>query len=219
MYHSRMSSPARQLEPTNEPLRMTAAEYLAFEEASDERHEFHDGLVVSMAASTPRHSLITANCCGASWGRLQGSRCRVYSTDLMTAVAAANRYVYPDVPIVCDDLEYAPEDEREMIIINPRLVIEVLSPSTEGRDRGEKFRAYRTLVSFREYVLVSQSMPLVETFLRHEDGSWRILTYSGLEEDLELASVGIVLPMAEIYANVVFDPAPADEKDVGRDEV
>ena len=209
-----MSSPARKLEPTNEPLRMTAAEYLKFEEASDEKHEFHDGVVICMPGGTYEHSRITTNTSGVVGNALDGTDCFTLNGDLKVAIAAADRYVYPDGMIVCGEPVFANEGTDRTIITNPCVFIEVLSPSSEVRDRGEKFRAYRKLDSFREYVLISQSTPLVETFLRNEDGSWRIMSWAGIDEVVELPSVGIKLPMAKIYAGVTFpDPPAVDVQD------
>ena len=210
-YNRRMSSPARQLEPTNEPLRMTAAEYLKFEEASEVRHEFHAGIVICMPGGTYEHSRITINTTGVVTNALDGSTCFALNGDMKVAIEAADRYVYPDGMIVCGEPVFANEGADRTIITNPSVFIEVLSPSSEVRDRGEKFRAYRKLASFREYVLISQSAPLVETFLRNEDGSWRILSWSGLDEVVELGSVGIKLPMSQIYRGVTFPDPPVEE--------
>jgi Uma2 family endonuclease len=119
--------------------------------------------------------------------------------------------VYPDVPVICGKAEFDPRDDRNETVTNPRLVIEVLSPSTELHDRGEKFRRYRELQSLQEYVLVSQERPSIETYFRQADGTWLMAPYFGMQSVIRLRSVEIDLPMTEIYAGVDFPPVPPDE--------
>jgi Uma2 family endonuclease len=196
--------------PSNSRRRYTLAEYMAFEETQEWKHEFHDGEILAMSGTSPEHALITANALRALGNRLEGKPCRVYSSDLKIGITPTARVCYPDGSIVCGPLEYHPEDPRRHIVTNPRVIVEVLSPTTEGYDRGEKFRHYRNIASLAEYVLISQDAPIVETFFRQGDGSWVIAgTYTGLDARAVLRSVEIELALSDVYAGVTFpEPAP-----------
>jgi Uma2 family endonuclease len=125
---------------------------------------------------------------------------------MRVSVERGARFVYPDGAVVCDGPQFEARDPNHTTIVNPRLVVEVLSPSTEGYDRGDEFRAYRTVESLREYVLVSQDRPLVETFVRQHDGRWLLSTFAGLESAANLQALNVDLPLAEVYAGVEFPP-------------
>ena len=118
--------------------------------------------------------------------------------------------MYPDVPVVCGPSEYDPRDPDRRTIVNPRLIVEVLSPTTEGFDRGQKFERYMQLPALQEYVLVTQDRPRVESLLRQGDGTWSFTHAVGIDATLRLRSMDIDLPSAEVYANVTF-PTPADD--------
>ena len=121
------------------------------------------------------------------------------------AVSATRRYFYPDASVVCGEPQYDEADANETTIVNPRLIVETLSASTEAYDRGEKFTHYRHLASLREYVLVSQDRPAVETFLRRDDGTWTFSSHEGVAAVARLASLEIDLPLAEVYAGIPFE--------------
>ena len=133
-----------------------------------------------------------------------------YDSNLRIRIPRTSLYTYPDVNVVCGDLQYDPNDEHEQTVINPQVLVEVLSPSTEGYDRGENFARYRKLDSLREYVLVNQHRASVESFFRLEDGMWRLNAISGLESKILLASLHVELSLAEIYSGVVFPPEEPD---------
>jgi Uma2 family endonuclease len=193
--------------PTDLRRRYTFAEYLAFEEASEIKHEFHDGEILAMSGALPEHALVTANAIAAFNRVLSGKPCRVYSADLKIGVKPGSRVSYPDASIVCGALEYDPDDPKRYVVTNPRVIIEVLSPTTEGYDRGDKFRHYRNIPCLAEYVLVSQYAPIVETFFRQGDGSWLIAgTYTGLEACARLRALDIEIALSDIYAGVEFPP-------------
>ena len=183
-------------------------EYFAIEEEALEKHEFRDGDIVAMAGGTESHSLITMNFGGELRDGLKGKPCRAYDSNLRVLVPQTPLYTYPDVFAICGPTQYDPKDPRQKTVTNPRLVVEVLSPSTEAYDRGEKFLRYLGVESLQEYVLVSQHTPRVETYFREEDGAWRFGVIVGLEKRLVLRSVGVELPLAEVYANVTFPPEP-----------
>lgn len=186
--------------------RLTATEYLAAERAAEFKSEFFGGEMFAMAGGSPMHSLIATNLASEVRGRLKGRACVPFNSDLRMLVVATGLYTYPDLSVVCGPLEFA--DQEEDTITNPTLLAEVLSDSTESYDRGKKFEPYRRIPSLREYLLVSQKEPRVEQFDRGDDGAWRLREAAGLDARLELPSLGIVLPLAEVFANVKFAAAP-----------
>ena len=190
--------------------RFTVEEYFRIERDSTEKHEYRDGEIVSMAGGTVAHSRIIANCIQTLGNRLRGGPCAPFESNLRVRIARRTLYSYPDVPVICGPPELDPDDTRGETVTNPRLVVEVLSPSTESYDRRTKFDRYRQLESFREYVLVSQDMPRVETFFRHDDGTWVFAVATGPDAVIRLSSLGIDLPLAEVYAGVEFPPPPPD---------
>jgi Uma2 family endonuclease len=187
--------------------RYTVAEYLRLERDVPEKHEFHDGEILAMSGGSPSHSLIASNTTRALGNRLLGKQCRVYESNLRIRIPRQDRYVYADGSVICGPEEFDPEDAKRETVVNPRLVVDVLSPSTEAYDRTKKFDYYRSAESFREYVLVSQESPRIETFLRQEDGTWAFDVAVGTGAIARLRSINLELPLSEVYANVEFPPA------------
>src|SRR3712207_3471038 len=149
----------------------TPAEYETFERTTDARHEYLDGQVYAMAGESIEHSRICVNIAAELRAQLKGGPCEALSPNMKVVTSPAGLFSYPDVVVVCGEPQFY--DERRDILLNPTVVFEVLSPSTEAYDRGEKFLRYRTQVAaLREYVLVSQHRPLVERYARQPDGSW-----------------------------------------------
>ena len=178
-------------------------EYLAFERGTDARHEYLDGHVYAMAGESIEHSRICVNVAGELRARLKGQPCEVLSPNMKVVTSPSGLFSYPDVVVVCGAPQFY--DERRDILLNPSVVFEVLSPSTEAYDRGEKFLRYRTqIVTLAEYVLISQHRPLVEHYVRQSDGSWNYASVSTLAEGIELPSIGCRLPLSEIYDRIVF---------------
>jgi Uma2 family endonuclease len=190
------------------PQPVTIRDYLERERKSEVKHEFVDGELISMAGNREAHNLIVVNLIREISSALKGKRCRAYESNQRVKVVDRPRYRYPDVLVICGPTEFDANDDQQMSITNPKLVVEVLSDSTAIADRGEKFRDYRAAPSFEQYVLVSQTSPMVETFLRQSDGSWRMEVKTGLDQGVELRALGITIPMAEIFANVEFPPEP-----------
>jgi Uma2 family endonuclease len=190
--------------------RSTPAEYLRRERDSAVRHEYYHGEVFAMAGGSPDHSLIISNVNREVGTRLKGTPCRVYESSLRVRVLRPTSYTYPDVSVVCGVWQFDPLDTNEQTVLNPTLIVEVLSPSTESWDRGGKFQNYRQMESLREYVLVSTDKPLVETFLRQTDGTWIYAAAAGREARAALQSLRIELPLAEVYDGVEFPAPPAD---------
>jgi Uma2 family endonuclease len=181
---------------------VTPEQYLILERAAEFRHEYYDGKMVERAVSSYRHVVIVSNLCFAIGNRIRNSRWFVLTVDMRTQVSPMGPFTYPDVLIVCDKPLFA--DNQQDTLLNPKVLIEVLSPSTEAHDRGVKFSEYRKLDSLEEYVLVSQHQPRVEKFRRQADGLWLFSEAVGLESTITLESVECSIPLAEIYANVDF---------------
>jgi Uma2 family endonuclease len=198
------------LEPNH---RYTVEEYLELEGRFPERkYEYREGYVVdlrellAMAGGSPDHVLIATNIVRSLGNRLEGGPCRVYGSDLRVRIPRRTLFAYPDTTVVCGKPEIEQHPTAGATVSNPKVIVEVLSPSTESYDRGKKFSRYREIPSFTEYVLVSQTEPWVETFFKHDDGGWRIETCS--EGAVKLVSLNLELPLPEIYAGVDFPSNP-----------
>jgi Uma2 family endonuclease len=139
--------------------------------------------------------------------RLKDGTCRVYGSDLRVQIHRRTLYTYPDATVVCGEIKAESHHKAGATVTNPRVIVEVLSPSTELYDRGEKFALYREIPSLAEYVLISQSHSRIETYFRHDDGGWSFGPYSGLESSAKLLSLKIELPLAEVYAGITFPAA------------
>lgn len=197
--------------------RMSIDEYLRFESDAEYKHEYANGEILDMAGSTGEHSLITMNLGAGLHTRLKGKPCRVYSSDLRVRIHNKAFYNYPDLQVICGEIEYDPEDHRNMSALNPRLIVEVISPSTEAYTRGEKFRRYREIPSLREYVLVLQDQPVVESFFLQEDGAWALATFQGIEAVARFRSLDVMAPLSEIFAGVAFAAPPEARAGMGHD--
>ena len=185
---------------------MTYAEYLAFEEKSVEKHEFLNGEVFAMAGGTIEHAALAAAVINALSNAVRDRPCRVYSSDLRVRIRATGLTTYPDVAVVCGQPEVDAEDR--CAIVNPLLVVEVLSDSSEAYDRGEKAAHYRHLPSLREYVLVSQHRPRIEVFRRNEAGRWELYEYESGSQ-AELTSVGCAIAVDDVYRDPLASAATA----------
>jgi len=184
--------------------RYTIEEYLARERVAPYKSEYYRGQIFAMSGGTPRHNTTGGNIFSSLRGRLRGSGCRPHNSDQRIRIPANGLATYPDVSVVCGELQLDTQDRDA--IVNPRVIFEVLSNSTESYDRGRKFDLYRQLESLREYLLVAQDEPQVDRFVRQEDGSWNLTVFKGLEAVLEVTTLGCVLPLREINEDVVFGP-------------
>ena len=194
----------------------SAEEYLEFERQAEERHEYLDGFIYAMAGESPLHADISANLVGLLHEQLRDSPCRVRTKDTKVRSGPTQRRImkglfsYPDVVVICGEPQY--HDEHRDVVINPTVIIEVLSESTEARDRGVKFHRYQTWSpTLTDYVLVSQAAPLIEHFERQADGSWSYHVYQGLDESLTIKSINCTLKLSDVYARIVF-PEESDEE-------
>ncbi len=181
---------------------LTPEQYLEIERAAEFRNEYYNGHVYAMSGGSAPHGYIIANWVRRLGNALDKLPCRVAGSDLRVRVSPGGLYTYPDVVVVCGEPQYA--DGRIDTLLNPVLIVEVLSPSTEAYDRGFKFTQYRKLESLQEYVLVSQGEPRVEVFRRQPSGDWLLSDCAGLEATCRLDSVGCALALAEIYDKVTF---------------
>jgi Uma2 family endonuclease len=179
--------------------RYTWRDYLELEEGSNGKHEFLDGEIFAMAGGTPEHAALDVAVSAQLHGQLQGKPCRVYSSDLRIRVPATGLASYPDVTVLCGKPESDPEAKHTFV--NPTLLVEVLSDSTEAYDRGEKFEHYRQLASLQEYVLVSTRERLIETWHRAANDQWTRSEARGAAS-LALQAIGCTLELRSIYADL-----------------
>jgi Uma2 family endonuclease len=182
--------------------RLSPEEYLAIERAAEFRSEYYDGAMYAMSGASHPHNVINVNLVRELSSALRKRGCFVVSSDARLRVSPGRVYTYPDIMAGCAPPKFA--DDQKDTLLNPALVIEVLSPSTEAHDRGYKFAQYRQLESIREYVLVSQSEPRVERFERQVDGRWVLAEHVGLDAICRFESVDCSIPLADIYENVAF---------------
>jgi len=174
-------------------------EYLTIERNAEFKSEYVDGVIYAMAGGSERHNLIAANIIIALGVQLRDRPCRVYPSDLKVRVPNSNRFFYPDVSVICGETQFA--DEERDVILNPILVVEVLSESTEAFDRGKKFSSYQQIASLQEYLLVAQDEFVVEHYLRQEDG-WLYTKASGSDADLALPALNCHIALSDIYNKV-----------------
>jgi Uma2 family endonuclease len=182
---------------------LTPEEYLAIERQSEIRSEYLDGEMFAMSGATYRHNVIVGNVSGELRQLLKKRPCTVCPNDQRVRIPATGLYTYPDVVVVCGE-PHLEEDEYLDTLLNPIMIVEVLSPTTEAYDRGKKFEHYRTVDSLSEYVLVAQDEPRLEHYLRQEDNRWLFTAVSGLEASLPLPSIQCELPLAEVYDKIKF---------------
>lgn len=197
--------------------RYTVEEYLALERDSEERHEYLDGQIYLMAGESPEHGDICTNLVIQLGVRLRDTNCRVRSKDTkvrsgpapISRKSAKGLFSYPDVVVICGEPQYY--DEIRRVVINPTVIIEVLSDSTEAFDRGEKFLRYQNWnPSLTDYILVSQFAVIVEHYVRQPDGSWSYQVYQGLDQSLAVKSIDCRFQLSEVYDRIVFPADPAD---------
>lgn len=158
-----------------------------------------------MSGGTFAHSRINLNVGATLNAALKDDPFTTLDSNMRVRIGRQEDYVYPDISVVCGPPQFDPDDLKKTTIINPRLVVEVLSDSTESYDRGAKFDLYRQVPSLEEYILVSQREPLIETFLRQADGAWLFNAWKGAEATVIVRSLNITLPLAEIYSRVEFE--------------
>jgi Uma2 family endonuclease len=192
--------------PLTNKRRFTPAEYYSLEHEATYKSDFYDGEIYDMSGGTGDHSLIVANTTGSLWALLRHKPCKVYESNMRVAIRATGLRTYPDVSIYCNPLEYDFEDPKKTTAINPTVLFEVLSPSTERYDRGVKADHYRRIESLIAHAIVWQDEPKIELFER-DGGAWTSRSVNGLAGSIMIPGPGVALALADVYEGVEF-PAP-----------
>lgn len=182
----------------------TPEEYLTLERRSETRSEYFDGQIFAMTGASLRHNLIAGNILASLHAQLRERDCQVYASDMRLLVKATGLYTYPDVLVVCGEPLLA-DDEYKDTLLNPVVLVEVLSKSTAGYDRGEKFEHYRRIESLAEYLLVAQDKHHVEHFVRQPDRQWLLSETSDLQDTVQLPSISCGLKLSDVYEKVTVD--------------
>jgi len=183
--------------------KLTADEYLEIERLAPTKHQFYEGEMFAMSGASIPHGRITSNLHAELASQIKGSSCESFVADLRVEVQRSGLFTYPDIAVVCGPHEY--RDSKADTLLNPTVIFEVLSPSTENYDRGKKFAHYRLIPSLQVYVLVSQDQPLIECFHRQGE-TWNLIIAEGLDASLRIEEIGVEIPLREIYARVEFPP-------------
>ena len=190
-------------------IRFTPQEYLALERKSETRNEYYNGEIFAMAGASREHNLTVANLLRDIGNQLEDRPCESYPSDMRVYIEATGLYTYPDVSVVCGEPRF--QDREVDTLLNPTVIVEVLSPSTEAYDRGNKFRHYRRIGSLREFVLISQDRMMVERYTR-QGNDWVLSDMTDPDQVLKLESIGCQIPLDRIYAKIKFpEPGAAEE--------
>lgn len=199
----------------------TVEDYLTIERSTDERHEFWDGQIYAMAGESPEHGTISANLVIELGSQLKRTPCQVWTKDCKVRIGPVptrgrttkGLYFYPDIVVVCGAPEF--HDEYRDVLVNPKVIIEVLSASTESFDANEKLRRYQTWnPTLTDYLLVAQTEPVVYHYTRQTDSGWSYYTYQGLDERFEIKAIGCALSLQDVYDRIIF----SDEDDAALNE-
>lgn len=182
--------------------KLTPEEYLEIEHKAEYKSEYFDGEIFAMTGANRNHCLISANLNGLFWQHLKGKDFEAYSSKMRTFVAETKFYTYPDVVVVCGEPMF--QDKVFDTLLNPTLLIEVLSESTKSYDRGKKFQHYRSIESLQKYVLVSQDETRIEKYLKQGDGFWVLSEAFGLDAKIKLDSIDCEIALSEVYDKVNF---------------
>ena len=181
---------------------LSPEQYLEIERQAEQRSEYWQGQMFAMSGATRSHNLIAVNTVRQAGNQLRGSSCELYAQDMRVLAAKTRLYAYPDIVFVCGPPQFL--EDRQDTLLNPTLIIEVLSPSTEAYDRGRKFERYRTIESLRQYLLIAQDRIQADLYTRQSEEQWVLTSFSGREDFVELESVGCRLSLAECYERVDF---------------
>lgn len=183
---------------------ITPEDYLKAERKSLEKHEYFDGEIFQMSGASDKHNTITINTSASLHFQLKRRNCKAYQSDMRVHIPKTGLYTYPDIAVVCGKPEFLSDNHFDTLT-NPALIIEVLSDSTEGYDKGVKFDNYRSLDSLREYILISQNSKRVIRYTKQTDGSWVLMDFIGDTTEIELTSIECTLLFEDIYDKVEFD--------------
>ncbi len=182
--------------------KISAQEYLSDERKSEPKNEFVDGIVIPMTGASLAHTIICMNVSALIWMHIREKDFTIHSNDLRVYGSQTNSYFYPDIVVIKGEAELT--DEHFDTITNPLLIVEVLSESTEGYDRGNKFRAYREIDTLKEYVLISQDKPGIEIFLRNSENIWTLHEAHGLQKSIHFNTIDLNLSLSDIYYKINF---------------
>ena len=188
---------------TNPKTFLTPEQYLEIEREAEFKSEYFNGEMFAMAGAKEAHNLLAMNVGYALHAQLRSRPCRIYANDMRVRVSATGLYTYPDVIAVCGERHFLDGQQRDTLL-NPNLIVEVLSPTTEAYDRGRKFEHYKVIGSFTEYLLISSDRVHVDLFRRQPDGDWLLKSADRIEDVLDLQSVGCRLSLADLYEQVEF---------------
>lgn len=175
----------------------TIEEYLEMEQASQEKHEYYQGEIFAMSGAKVTHNIIATNTAALFTNKLKGKPCRPFNSDQRIHIEKNSLFTYPDISIVCGEIETRNNDEWN--VINPTIIIEILSPFTRDYDRGQKFKLYRDIPSLKEYVLIDSESINVEIFFLNQQGNWELKEYTTIDDSFALDSVQVKLQLQEIY--------------------
>jgi Uma2 family endonuclease len=189
--------------------KLTHSEYLEFERKSEIKHEFFNGENFAMSGAKRNHNKVVANLSGLLWQHLKGKDCEFYPTDMRVFGPETGLYTYPDLVVVCGEPQF--QDNVFDTLLNPILLIEVLSDTTEGYDRGKKFQHYRSIESLQEYVLVAQDEARIEKYVKHGDGFWLLSEAVGTDATIEFSSIECLIALREVYDKINFSETDAEE--------
>jgi Uma2 family endonuclease len=184
---------------------LTPEEYLEIERRAERKSEYFQGEMFAMSGASRPHVLIVTNLVHELMLRLDARPCEIYSNDMRLRVTPNGLYTYPDVMVTCGEPQFA--DDQSDTLLNPVLIVEVLSESTRDYDRGRKFQHYRTLPSLIEYLTIEQDEPRIEHWTRQQEDHWDFVAIDDLAKSVELASIGCVLPLAEVYDRIEWPGA------------
>lgn len=191
---------------------LTETEYLERERVSIIKHEYYAGEIFAMSGASESHNLIASNINASLYNQTRGRGCRIYPSDMRIKVVRTGLYTYPDITIVCGKPEFVDVTKRDTLV-NPTIIIEILSPSTERYDRGVKFQNYRTIETLKEYILVAQNTYRIERYVRFEAQTWILTEAVGIESSITLDSIQCILALADTYELVDIPPeSPADDR-------
>jgi Uma2 family endonuclease len=179
---------------------LTEEQYLEIERRAEFKSEFHDGRMFAMSGGSLNHSLIATRM-SALLDRQMPPGYRTCNSDLRIKVSSAGLYTYPDCSVICGEPEYF--GNQKDVVLNPLLIVEVLSPSTEGYDLGEKFELYRTIPSFQEYLIAHQDRRHVEHYSKQDEGSWLLRDHAGADSSVYVARLRVQIPLADLYASAI----------------
>lgn len=181
---------------------MTEAEYLEFERNSEIKHEYINGEVIAMTGASWEHNMICSSIIASLLPQLRSKSCKISPSDLRLKIPETNLYTYPDISVICGEPKFAGNEFDT--IVNPIVIIEILSKSTEAYDRGKKFQHYRQIETLQDYLLIAQDKPHIEGFTKQDDGKWALSEAIGLTSTFAIPSIVSTLALADVYENVTF---------------